>query len=192
MSKNKDIQHSILIASHSDRFCLTVKKSLTGFVTIDIRKSASLARRCVLERYYDLVVVDSPLPDESGVEFAMDVTERFNSSVLLVTPRDIFEGVLSRVTDNGILVLPKPTQSGMTDKAVRYLVAVQNRMRMLLKQKQDVEEKMEELRLVNKVKFMLVESKGMSEDDAHRYIGKLAMDNGVSRGKAARMILDDH
>lgn len=191
MSKNKDIQHSILIASPSDRFCLTVKKSLTGFVTIDIRKSASLARRCVLERYYDLVVVDSPLPDESGVEFAIDVTERFNSSVLLVTPRDIFEGVLSRVTDNGILVLPKPSQADIIDKAVRYLVAVQNRMCMLMRQKQDVEEKMEELRLVNKVKFMLVESKGMSEDDAHRYIGKLAMDNGISRGKAARMILDD-
>ena len=47
------------------------------------------------------------------------------------------------------------------------------------------------MRVVNKAKLVLINKKKMSEDEAHRYIGKLAMDNGISRGRAAERILDD-
>ena len=50
---------------------------------------------------------------------------------------------------------------------------------------------MDQMRLVNKAKFMLIEEKHISEDEAHRMIGKVAMDNGISRGKAAQKIIDD-
>ncbi|MCR4740347.1 MAG: ANTAR domain-containing protein [Lachnospiraceae bacterium] len=191
MSKKDDIYHSILIVSSSEQFVLLVKRSLAGFVTIDIRKNAVLARRCILERYYDIVVIDSPLPDENGEEFAIDVTEKSSASVLLVTPRDGFEDSLSTVTDHGVLVVPKPAPRGRIDKAVRYLIAIQDKIHMLETKARRAEEKLEEMRLVNKVKFLLIEKEHMTEDEAHRYIGKLAMDNGISRGSAARSILDE-
>ena len=50
---------------------------------------------------------------------------------------------------------------------------------------------MEELRVVSRTKITLIEKMNMSEDEAHRFIGKYAMDNGISRGRAATMILDD-
>ena len=191
MSKKDDFYHSILIVSASEQFDQIVKKSLAGFTTIDIRKSTSLARRCILERYYDIVVINSPLPDETGEDFAIFVTERCNASVLLVTPQDVFEDALNRVTDNGVLIVPKPSPRGRIDKAIRYLVAVQDKIHLIEQKARTAEEKMEEMRTVNKAKFILVEKKHMTEDDAHRLIGKMAMDNGVSRGRAARMIIDE-
>ena len=191
MPKKADAYHSILIVSSSEQFDAVVKKSLQGFVTIDVRRSAALARRCVLEKYYDLVVVNSPLPDETGEDFAIDAADRSNASVLLTVPQDVFGDALERVTDHGILVMPKTASRGLIDKSIRFLVAVQNRMHEQERKTQAAEEKLEEMRIINKAKFFLVEQKHMTEDDAHRVIGKQAMDNGISRGKAAKNILDE-
>ena len=191
MPKKADAYHSILIVSSSEQFDAVVKKSLQGFVTIDVRRSAALARRCVLEKYYDLVVVNSPLPDETGEDFAIDAADRSNASVLLTVPQDVFGDALERVTDHGILVMPKTASRGLIDKSIRFLVAVQNRMHEQERKTQAAEEKLEEMRIINKAKFFLVEQKHMTEDEAHRFIGKQAMDNGISRGKAAKNILDE-
>ena len=191
MPRKDDIYHSILIVSASEQFVQLVKKSLMGFQMIDIKKSTSSARRCILERYYDLVVVNAPLPDETGEEFVIDVTDSCSASVLLVTRQEVYEDALSRVTDHGVLVLPKPSPRGRIDKAIRFLVAVQNRMRELERKKLAAEEKLEELRIVNKAKLLLIEKNHLSEEEAHRFIGKEAMDHGISRGRAARRILDE-
>ena len=120
MPKRDDIYHSILIVSASEQFNTIVKKSLSGFLTVEVRKSAALARRCILERYYDIVVINAPLPDERGEELAGDVTDACNASVLLVVPQDVYEDSLSSVTDHGVLVVPKPFPRGRIDKAIRF------------------------------------------------------------------------
>ena len=191
MPKTEAVRHSVLIVSASEQFVVLAKKSLVGFLTIDIKKSVALARRSFLEKAYDLVVINMPLSDEPGEEFAIDVAERGNASVMLVVPQDICEDVLEHVTDSGVFVLPKPAPRGRLDKAIRFLVATQNRVHRYEKKTLSVEEKMEEIRLVSKAKLVLVEKQQMTEDEAHRYIGKEAMNHGVSRKKIAERILDD-
>lgn len=192
MPKSEDTQHSVLIVSASEQFDAIVRKSLKTAMTIDSRKSAAVARRCVLERYYDLVIINAPLPDESGEEYALDVTEKCSASVLIVTPQEVYEDVLEHVADHGILVIPKPIPKGRMDKAIRFLFAVQNRMHQLEREVLTVQAKMDEMRLVSKAKILLVEKKHMTEDEAHRFIGKQAMNNGVSRGRIAEKILEDY
>jgi len=193
MPRAEDIQHSILIVSGSEQFDAIVRKSLpqSAFMTIDFRKSESAARRCILERYYDMVVVNIPLPDGTGHEFALDVTEQCNASVLVVAPREIYEDVLEHVSDCGVLVLAKPFPRGRLSQEIRFLMAVQGRMHRLEKKILCAEEKLEELQAVSKAKLLLVEKKHMTEDDAHRYIGKQAMNSGVSRKRIAERILED-
>ena len=183
--------HSILIVSASEQFDAIVKRSLKGFTTINFVKSGSLARRSVMEKEYDIIVVNSPLPDETGIDLALDTAEKSRASILLVVPKEIYEDVLERVTDLGVQVLPKPFPKGRVDKAVRFLAAIQKKSLKLEKKVLSIEEKMEELRLVSRAKILLVEKKNMSEDEAHRYIGKAAMDNGLSRKRIAEKILED-
>ena len=191
MPRKSDINHSILIVSDSERFVTIVKNSLTGFLTIDIRKNGSMARRSILEKDYNIVVIDSPLSDEMGEDLAIDITEKSKASVLLVTPQELFDPLTDEVTDYGVLVVPKPFPNGRIDKAIRYLISIQDRFYEMEKKRLSLEEKMEELRVVSKAKILLVEREHMTEDEAHRYIGKQAMNRGVSRRKIAEEILDD-
>ena len=52
-----------------------------------------------------------------------------------------------------------------------------------------VEEKMEEIRLVNRAKWILIEQQNMSESDAHRHIEKQAMDLCTSKMEIAQKII---
>ena len=186
-----DIQHSVLIVSASEQFDAIVRRSLSDYLMTDFRKSASAARRSVQERYYDMAVINGPLPDEPGERLAAYITQESKASVLLVVPSDWYEDVLERVTDLGVLVLAKPFPRGRLDKALRYLAAMQGRIQALEKEIRNLRERMEENRIVNKAKFLLVEKNHMTEDEAHRWIGKQAMDSGVSRKRIAQRVLED-
>ena len=52
-----------------------------------------------------------------------------------------------------------------------------------------IEEKMEEIRIVNRAKWLLIEQLKMTEKEAHRYIEKQAMDRCVTRRIVAEKIL---
>ncbi len=51
---------------------------------------------------------------------------------------------------------------------------------------------MEEIRLVNRAKWILIDVLGMSENDAHRYIEKQAMDRCVTKAEVARGIISTY
>ena len=48
---------------------------------------------------------------------------------------------------------------------------------------------MAEIRLVNKAKWALIEKKGMTEEEAHKYIEHMAMDERITRKEAAEKVL---
>ncbi len=192
MSGKQDIYHSILIVSSSEKFNSRIKKSLRGFITIDVKKSAALARRCILERYYDIIVINAPLKDESGIELAFDTAEKCNTSILFVCPAEVYDSVLENVTDRGILAITKDMPENRLDTAIRFLASVQERIRKLEQKNVSLEEKMKEIKIVGKAKGLLIEKKGMTEEEAHRFIGKMAMDNGVSRKHIAEDIIDEY
>lgn len=193
MHKKESVQHSALIASASEQFDSTLKKLLPkeAFMSIDFRKSGNQARRCFLERYYDLIIINAPLSDETGLEMALDISEESNAAVLLAVPKEIYNDVIGRVVDYGIYVIAKPFSNDQLDRAVRYLLSVRNKLHKIEKELQKEKAKAEELRIVSKAKCILIERKNMTEDDAHRFIGKTAMDNGIPRGRAAQIIMDE-
>lgn len=194
MTRGEQIQHSILAVSGAEKFFPLVRMALqhTPVQSMEYRTSAAAARRCILERYYSMVVVNAPLPDETGVELAVDAAGQCSASILLVVPDGIYEDTLDRVTDLGILVLAKPFPSQRIAHAMRFLSAQQEKLKEAERRVLAAEEKVQELRLVDKAKFLLLEHRHMTEEEAHRYIGKQAMDHGTSRRRIAQRILDDY
>ena len=66
------------------------------------------------------------------------------------------------------------------------------RLRRQEEKQVSVEEKITEIRLVNRAKWLLIERLGMRETDAHRYIEKQAMDQRVSRRKIAESVIQTY
>ncbi len=191
MASASDRQNSILIVSASEQFLAAAKRAVSGkhFSVIDHKKSAANARREIYDRNYDIVLICAPLPDEMGHELALDISERSDASVILVVPGEIREDVTDSVIDDAVYVMAKPVDYMRLGRAIRFFLAVQGRIRKYEKKAMKLEDKMEEIRVVNRAKLYLMEKKGMSEDDAHRYIGKQAMDRGLTRKQVAEEIV---
>ena len=161
-----------------------------GLVFVDKKKTATLARRAFLEKRYDLVVINAPLSDEMGYDLAMDIVEEYGSSVIIATPPEIYDSIWDYVADYGIMVIVKPLDPDNISKGIRFLLATQDRMKQYVEKMQKLEDKIDEVKLVSQAKILLMEQKHVSEKEAHRLIGKEAMDHGVSRKMVARNIID--
>ena len=197
MPKN-DIHYSVMIVSLSEQFDTIVKNVLRkkvsagNLTTVDSFKNVALARRKLLEKDYDIVIINTPLQDESGVEFALDISEMGNYGVLIVTPQEIYDYVFEQVTEYGIFVATKPMSNERVSQTLGQLLAVWKKIKEVEKKVEVLNDRLEELRIISKAKIVLVEKEKMTEDEAHRFIGKKAMDTGLSRKKVAMMILEDY
>ena len=193
MPREEQTKHSILTVSGKKELLPLVRKSLQNecIMSAEYVNSAAGARRCILERYYTIVVINSPIQGESGVELAIDAASQCSASILLIVPGDVDEETMEQVTDYGIVVIDKPFPVHRLSRALRFLSAHQARLKKLEEKVQAAEEKVKEIKLVDKAKFFLIEHRHMTEDEAHRYIGKQAMDHGTSRKRIAQEILDD-
>ena len=150
---------------------------------------AASARRVLAEFDFDFVFVNSPLPDESGVRFAAELTESGASVVLLLVRAEMIGEIDERVSRRGVFTLAKPTSKQTLAEAVRWMRAARERLRNSEKKTLTLEEKMAEIRLINRAKWALIASRGMDEAEAHRYIEKQAMDRCISKRAVAEEIV---
>ena len=79
------------------------------------------------------------------------------------------------------MTLPKPVNRQVVYQSVKLLFATRQRLRALEEKATSLQSKMEEIRLVNRAKLLLMEHLKMSEAEAHRHIEKAAMDACVKR-----------
>ncbi len=191
MANRSRRQHDILIVSSYEKFSDSVKRVLTDgrYRDVDVRKSAAAARRELLEKDYDVVLINVPLSDEPGVDLAIDTASTYPTGVIIVASSEISEDIAEKVTDEGVVVIAKPATARVVKRAIRVLCALLDKLKRSEKKVLTLEEKMEEIRIVNRAKWKLIDEQGMSEEEAHRHIGKLAMDRCVTKREIAEEIL---
>ena len=88
-----------------------------------------------------------------------------------------------------MLTLGKPMSSQSILTAVRLAAAFRYKLRKLDKKNQALQEKMQDIRTVNRAKWLLIEQMRMTESEAHHYIEKQAMDMRLSRREVAENII---
>ena len=183
--------YSVLLVSAGEKFNTAALSLLpnTDFWPVTIAGSLSRARRLGVEAQYDLVIVNTPLPDGLGVDLAMEVSAETDAAVLLLIRGDLYEETHAKVLPSGVMTLSKPTSTPMLAQSLRALCAMRERLRAVRERQATVEEKIEEIRAVNRAKWLLIERLGMTEGEAHRYIEKQAMDLRQSIRAAAENVI---
>ena len=152
----------------------------------------SAAKRAVCEQSFVFVVINSPLPDDAGVRFAIDASTIRHAVVLLLVRSELYEAVFDKVMEQGIFVLSKPTSRSFLMHALDWMEVVKERERLHEKKTHSLEDKMAEIKLVNRAKIILMEQSLMDEAQAHRCIEKQAMDRCVSKRVIAEEIIKKH
>ena len=120
---------------------------------------------------------------------AMDLCAASGAGVLLLVKSEVFDDVYAKVVPYGVVTLQKPTSLQMVSQSLRVLCATRERLRQLEAKQVTVQEKIEEIRLVNRAKWLLIENLHLAEPDAHRYVEKQAMDLRISKREAAESII---
>lgn len=183
--------YNVLVVSASEKFNSSLKTLLpeNEYYPVYVAGNVNAAQRELLERSYDLMLINSPLPDDFGLRLAIDTACNSNIGVLLFVRNDIYDEVFAKVTDYGVVTLPKPTNTHLVTQSLRVLCAARERVHNIERKMATIEEKMEEIRIENHAKWLLIEFLKMSEEEAHRYIEKEAMDLRVSKRTIAENII---
>ena len=187
----KERFYSILVVSATDSFTSAFADLLpeTRYYPIHNVASISAAKRALVEKTFDFVIINAPLPDDMGTRFAIDTCTAKPSSVLLLVKNDVHADIHDKVVDYGVFTLPKPISKSTMLHALNWMESARGRLRQFEKKSLSIEEKMAEIRLVNKAKWILISELSMNEPDAHRYIEKQAMDRCTSKRTIAEEII---
>lgn len=183
--------YSVLIVTASERFTDSIMPLLpmTDYWPVQTASSVAEARRCLADTEFDIVLINTPLPDDFGMHLAIDICTGSGAGVLLLVKNDHYNEIYSKVVRYGVITLSKPTNRQMVAQNLRILCATRERIRQMQAKQATVEEKIKEIRLVNRAKWLLIECLNMTEAEAHRYIEKQAMDLRISRREAAENII---
>ena len=173
-----DQTYSVLVVSAARKFCDAVAPLLpySEYYPVCYVDNIAAAKRELLSRSYDLVLINAPLPDDFGTRFAIDTSGRADCAVLLFLRSEVYEEVNLKVQPYGVFTLQVPTPVQTLKQGLQWMTAARERLRRLEKKTVSMEEKMEEIRLVNRAKWILIEQLKMTEAEAHRFIEKQAMD----------------
>lgn len=192
--ENGTCKYAVLAVSRSEKFSAALRALLPAgrydpLVTVSGGKEA---RERLAGAHFDIAIINDPLPDLSGEALATEVCRDSGVGVLLLVKADDFPAVNQRVSPHGVLTLPKPTTETMIAQSLMLLCGTRERLRRLEERAVSMEEKMVEIRIVNRAKCLLIEQLKMTEQEAHRYIEKQAMDRCVTRRTVAENILSTY
>lgn len=186
--------YSVLIVSSTPSFIPYVTQLLPGTTYYPVKSvtGALQARRQVIFRTYDIVLINSPLEDGGGIELARDLSGKNPSSILLLSPGVGYSEAEAALRGSGVYIVKKPLSLPLLSTALSWLCTTCDRVGRISDEKVKIEEKMEEIKLVNRAKSILMNRLMMSENDAQRYIVREAMDKCISKKEEAVLIINTY
>jgi len=151
--------------------------------------SASRARRMVLDESWDLVVINTPLQEESGIELSLMISEQTDIPVILFTKEENYEDTRISLEGSGVIILTKPVILPMFNQALQLASCFKERIDRLKAENRKLEGKLEELKVISKAKCVLIAKKGCSEEEAHHLLERRAMNMRLTRLEAANAVI---
>jgi response regulator NasT len=180
-----------LIVSHSekDTAFFTEMLSAANVQQVAALKSCSEARNLLLEREFDLVIINAPLRDETGESLSRHIAAKGLSQVMLTVQSEHFDAVSAVCEDAGVLTIAKPVNKTVFWSALKLAQSAQNRLKRAQTENAQLRQKIEDIRIVDRAKCVLIANMNISEKEAHRFIEKQAMDRRATKRTIAEGIL---
>ena len=182
----------IVSAGASSNEYISARLTELGYTRPLIVPSGAEARRRMLESDFELIVVNSPLPDEFGHELCATAVEKTDAGVVLLVKAAAAEQLLIPMSEQGVLLVSKPFSNTLFLQAIHMASASNHRLQFLRQENNRMQEKLAQVRLVSRAKCCLIQHEQMNETEAHRYIEKTAMDTRRDRTEVAQNILDSY
>lgn len=185
---------SVLIAAAMEKVATQIKGILpSGFGKLSYQPSMTKVKQKLMEESFDLLIIYTPLPDEFGLQAALEIAAKYQAmSILMLVNKDVYQEVLYRSGDSGIMVMARPVNQALFTSSVEMLCTVSRKVQRILNENQKLQRKLEDERYVTRAKCLLIERCGMTEPEAHKYLEKEAMNASVTRREAAIRVIREN
>ncbi len=183
--------YPVLIVSSVEQFFRQIVPLLpeNDFYPVHRAGNSGQARRMLLDTPFDLVLINTPLEDDFGIRLAMDACSDSMAEVLLFVRSEKLEGIRDKMREAGVMTVGKPAPTSVVKQSLDMMCAQRERLRRLEKKQVSIDEKMQEIRLINRAKWALIENRKMSETDAQHWIEHEAMNRRKTKSEIAQELI---
>ena len=183
----------ILLISSSKSFSLGISNALMHeSYEIEMIDSISKAKRKVLDKDFDIIIINSPVIDDFGLDFAIEEAITNVSGILMFVKPEVESEIYYKTYQYGILTLTKPSTKSILLQSLRLLGSAIAKREQIYNKPKNINEKLEEIKIINTAKLLLIEHEKLTEDEAHKYLERKAMDFRQSKIKIEKNIIDEY
>ena len=161
-----------------------------GYSVADVCASSNEMLRRVRMNPPDILLINFDMPDMTGLEAARIVGDENLCSIILLVDSDQREFCNGRVEDHDITMFVKPLNRIALLSAIDTVMQSRRRIRKMSDELFTLKRGMEERKLVERAKGILMKRKSISEAEAYRRIQKMSMDSRVSMKDIAQKIIE--
>lgn len=178
----------VVIVSSSDKGPEFVADKLGKNADIERVKSCAEAEKLVADNY-DLIIINAPAKGGGEMNFAAAAAKKFRAGVLIMLPAGVYAENYMSLARKGVFAVKKPILTEAFLQSLAFVLASDERLKGFAEEKETLKEKVEETKLVSRAKLLLVQKLAFSEEEAHKYIERRAMDLCVKRSVVAEDII---
>ena len=183
----------VLLVSHGEKNQAIFKQLLIEqeFTELYMAPSSTQARELLRQHEFQLVVIVTPLPEEYGCEVAKTAAHT-TAGVMLVVKAEFEKELAEKLGPEGIFVFTPGMGKRFFCHAAAVLLALHYRLAQTMPKQAKLEKTIEDIRLVDRAKCLLIQYNGFTEQEAHHYIEKEAMNRRITRREMAEEILESY
>jgi len=182
---------TVLIVSSTEKSIALFSEclALASINQVTVLASGGEARRTLIQKDFDIVIIDAPLSDESGENLARHIGVKGLSQVILAVNSEHFEEVSAICQADGVLAISKPIDKQFFWSVFSLAKSVSSKLKRMQDENTKLKQKIEDIRIIDRAKCMLISYLSLTEQESHRFIEKQAMDLRSTKRAIAEEIL---
>lgn len=151
--------------------------------------TATRGKQALSDLDFDFIIIQSPLVDESAIQTANELSGLYGKHILLLVEMNNLDQASFLTQEQQVFVLPSSAGKVTILQAADFLEKSAQRQKRLEKALAREKQRFQEEKLIAYCKIRLVETCSWSEQKAHDYILKTAMDHSMTKSAAAKLLL---
>ncbi len=137
----------------------------------------------------DLIVTDIKMPDMDGIDAAIQIYRTHPVPVILVSAYHDAEFIRRAEADHILAYLVKPIKQADLEPAITIAMRRFEQFQALRKEATDLKQALEDRKVIEKAKGLLMKKAGLDESEAFRRLQRLASDKNRKLIEIAQMLL---